>query len=154
MGRSYGRARSLRYGDNDLQEFIADSARLGSVAALASVPASVALRGKAKLQQLFEILSECGALPTHTEPPAGPALAGDGRQNNLFLGRVVAAAVNRDASALEDLADIGDPLDELRKLVKAAKQGEPIKDLEPDEVALRATKSSIRGKKLYPVRRA
>ena len=45
------------------------------------------------------------------------------------------------------MPNIGDPLDELRKLVKVAKQGEPIKDLEPDEVALRAAKNVIKGKR-------
>ena len=56
----------------------------------------------------------------------------------MFLGQVVAAAVRQDAKAVEELTSQADPNEQLRNLVAKAQQGEPLRELEPDESTLRA----------------
>ena len=63
---------------------------------------------------------------------------------NRFLGQVMVAAMQNDAKALEQLTEQVDPLDELRKLIASAGQGEPIKEFEADEAALRLAKSAAK----------
>ena len=136
------------YEDNDFQELLRDIGQMGAADFTAWVPAAVLPRGRAKIPVLLGILLDCGAVP-HPKAACSPASAPEvhSKGDSLYLGRVVAAAVRQDNKALEELAEQADPLDELRSLVKAAGQGEPLKEMEPDENGLRAAKSAAKSKR-------
>ena len=144
------------YEDADFKEFCNDCKSLGMDRFTASVPSAVGPRAKAKLVQLLSILADCQLIPPTPLGASVQQTAGieaslksptDGPSGNMFLGQVVAAAVRQDTKALEQLTDQVDPTDELRKLVLSAGQGEPIKEHEPDEAALRLAKSAAKNKR-------
>ena len=156
------------YNDPDAGEFVNDVTNMGNRAFLRSLPGDLGPRGTAVVHALLGAMPARGpsARPCAEGAPAGVASvlspfdvppgdwtgaspqyppaghAAGSHSNNLFLGKVVAAAVRQDQKALEELTAEHDATDQLRKLVQAAGQGEPLRSLEPDESALRAAASA------------
>lgn len=57
-------------------------------------------------------------------------------QANTYFAKVVAAAATRDTERLAELTHDEAPNEGLRKLLAEMQQGEPLKELEPDEISL------------------
>ena len=81
--------------------------------------------------------------------PEEPVTPGGGSQDAVFLGKIIAAATRQDSRVVEDLTTERDPNDQLRSLVKAAGQGEPLQEVEPDESALRAALAARKASRFF-----
>ena len=125
------------YEDEDLKALCSDFKQLGISKFEQGVPASTNPRSRAVLQRFLAILIRLGVATPGDAHAAPLGSSGVPQAHTLFLGKVMAAAVRQDSKAIEDLTSQIDPSDQLRKLVAAAQQGEPMKELEPDEAALR-----------------
>ena len=97
-------------------------------------------RALAGLTRFVDLLAELGV--GVGVPPASGAIGENTHtlvpHDSLFLGQAMLAAARNDTKAMEDLTAQVDPINQLRQLIAAAQQGEPIRELEPDEAALRA----------------
>jgi hypothetical protein len=132
------------YEDTMLGELVVDLAFLGSEAFVSRLPSSLLPREVALVHRFLEVFFEAGVTtaPTIREVRQSDSpLPAPGR-DNVFLGQVMAAAARQDSKAIEELTSQIDPVDQLRSLVAAARQGEPLRELEPDESALRAARTA------------
>ena len=118
--------------------------RLGNLGAskfVTTVPGTVNPRALSGVVSLIKVFGDLG-VGVETCPdgaPSGPPPPQSGAmENNMFLGQVMLASARQDSKAIEELTAQVDATDALRKLVEAAHQGEPLRELEPDEAALRA----------------
>ena len=115
---------------------------MGASTFLSRVPSGANPRALSGVGNLMKVLGAVG-IGVEEQPAFGgsaqpPPQDGSAAASNMFLGQVMLASARQDSKAIEELTAQVDPTDTLRKLVQAAQQGEPLKELEPDESALRA----------------
>ena len=121
------------YEDGHFKQFVHDVKILSVAGFLSSVP-TLLPRPKAALKEFIAVVALGGPAP------AGPQPGGEARApptndigNMAVLGKLMGAACRQDAKALEELTAELDPTDQLRQLVQLHKQGEPLRQMEPDE---------------------
>ncbi|CAK0824982.1 unnamed protein product, partial [Prorocentrum cordatum] len=126
------------YEENDAGELVKDVRTTGARTFLRGLPGDLGLRNLAVFHDLVAALSGRQSSSANSSGSGSAGHPGDVRQDNLFSGKLVAAASQQDTKLLQELTGELDPADQPRELVKKSEQGGPLRSLGPDEAAFRA----------------
>lgn len=146
----------MEYGDTEVQLFIQDLELIGIDGMSKQIVRQYPWRG-AVIKRFMIWLQKQGVAADGATSSSQDQ--GSARQDpvasvhaNIHLAKVVAAAATRDTEKLSELTDEAAPNEGLRKLLAKMQQGEPLKELGPDECLLTQAREA-RKQNRFPMRR-
>ena len=137
----------LKYNPNEeFAIFAKDAGELGMQSVLGHLPSNLGMRDLVSFRNFLKLVVQqhwiTEASPAQ-KPDAGdsqPQLSLSAQDQVLNLSKILAATVAGDQPKLASLTEELEPFDELRKLVKNLGAGQPVREMEPSESALREAK--------------
>ena len=141
----------MKYNPNEeFATFATDAGELGIQNVLSHLPSNLGMRDLVSFRNFLRLMvqqnwiSEASLAEKPVSGDSQPQMSLNAQDQVLNLSKIPAAIVAGDQPKLASLAEELEPCDELRKLVKNLGAGQPVREMEPSEGALREAKLALK----------